>query len=146
MELKPDWTQAKTLHAHKYYRAFQTIRVDQSLPEVESILALCAFVAKPDAEVYVGDESASVVERTDVCVSQILRDIIVARIPVDDKIRTLYATSLERESEVREAYASDKLYTVSTPTSAIHALVLKSMFPDIHIRNKHKVEWLQDFM
>jgi len=143
MELKPEWTSAKTLHAHKYYRAFQTIRVDRAVPNAEAMLALCAFMAKPGAEVLVGDERVPL-PVSESCVTQILAGILAPHLGEDDRVRDWYPTSLAREAEVRKAYESDKGYTVTTPTSAIHGLVLKAMFPRIQIT--HKVEWLTQFI
>lgn len=76
--------------------------------------------------------------RDDVCASQLLSEWAHR---FTGEPMPLYRTSVTREAEVREAYRDDQTFTLETPTSVVHAIVLKYLVP--HIRAEWHTETFQ---
>lgn len=71
----------------------------------------------------------------DRCVSQVILEVILEYLKVEpDEDIIYYVTSFEREDELRVAYKDDRsIKLMPTVTSAINAIVVYCMFPDIKI-------------
>jgi hypothetical protein len=63
--------------------------------------------------------------------SQIIYKHIYNKCNLTSSNFTYYATSEEREEEVREAYKGDSEFIITNITSAIHACILNSLFPNL---------------
>ena len=66
--------------------------------------------------------------------SEVWKDVLERFIEYSSEEETIYyVTSEEKEKEVREAYKEDTHFKVDNITSAFHGIVLKSIFPSIHL-------------
>ncbi len=77
---------------------------------------------------------AGTYQKLEPTMSKVLLAIFEARLPELKQTKTVfYATSKEREDEIRAAYSNDRSAKVTNTTSAIHAAVLKVLFPAIKV-------------
>ncbi len=70
-------------------------------------------------------------------VSEAIYSIVKNALPIPSSSTTVYyCPSKAREKELRKAYEKDSSFSVDNVTSGIHAIVLKSLFPNIKIKTE----------
>lgn len=138
---------SKSINAYKYKRNFDIVTYSNTNKDLDSIFLDFVFLfVKPNGYVLLDRilpnkkpiKSFEIwnvykMDSTDKykSSSQIIYQYISTTCDLITSDYTYYSTSEEREEEVREAYKTDSEFIITNITSAIHACILQSMFPNM---------------